>query len=207
MKKKTVNKKRPNIPLGKRGLILCEGETEENYFKGLISHDKNRRRLASVSVEIYKPKDHTPKGLINEAKRKIKEAKSLKNPYHFAYIVFDKDGHQNIPFVFDESVKSKDPQIEIAFTATCFEYFVLLHFEKSAKPCTKCDQVIKQLKEHLPDYEKAGNLYVKLLEYKDVGIANSEWSESNKDPQKRIYEVDAFCNVHRLIKFLDDLNT
>jgi len=61
--------KRPKIRLQKRGLILCEGETEEYFFKGIITNRKRRRNLSSIDVDIYKPRNHSPKGLINEAKK------------------------------------------------------------------------------------------------------------------------------------------
>lgn len=37
--------KRNKVIFNKRGLILCEGETEENYFRGLISQEKYRRKF------------------------------------------------------------------------------------------------------------------------------------------------------------------
>jgi hypothetical protein len=73
----------------KRGLILCEGETEENYFKGLVNDDKHRDKFASISVDIYKPKDHSPTGLVEEAKERIKRARRERNEYDFIWIVFD----------------------------------------------------------------------------------------------------------------------
>ena len=67
------------IFLQKRVLILCEGKTEENYFKGLVSADQYKRKLSSVGVEIYTPKYHSPRGLVDEAKRKLKVAKKEEN--------------------------------------------------------------------------------------------------------------------------------
>ena len=56
------------VTINKRGLILCEGETEENYFTGLITQEKYRRKFASIDVDIFKPKNHSPLGLVNKAK-------------------------------------------------------------------------------------------------------------------------------------------
>ena len=52
--KRGYRKIRKKISFNKRGLILCEGETEENYFQGLISQDKYRRKFSSVDVKIFK---------------------------------------------------------------------------------------------------------------------------------------------------------
>ncbi|MFD1079889.1 RloB family protein, partial [Longispora fulva] len=115
---------------GKRGLILCEGESEENYFKGLITQDKYKRKFQAIDVNIFKPKDHSPVGLVNEAKRLIKKARRENNPYAFIWVVFDKDGHARIPDAF-EIARNSRPKINIAFTAPCFEFYILLHFGKT----------------------------------------------------------------------------
>ena len=53
-------------------------------------------------------------GLLAEAKKRIKEAKRDKMPYEKVWIVFDRDGHANIPATFHE--KQAVNEIEIAFS-------------------------------------------------------------------------------------------
>lgn len=202
--------KRKTIVANKRGLILCEGETEENYFTGLVTQDKYRRQFASITVDIFKPKDNSPLGLINKAKEMIKEAKREKNPYDFIWVVFDKDGHANIPNAF-EIARASNPEIEIAFTIPCFEYYVLLHFEKTSKPFKKCDDVISQIKKqnYIPDYEKASNIFKLLEENMENGLNNSKWIinkfQEDIDNGERIYNLSAYSNIHHLVIFLYSL--
>jgi len=199
-------KHRKTVSFNKRGLILCEGETEENYFKGLISQEKYRRKFQSIDVNIHKPKDHSPIGLVKKAKEMIKVAKSEKNPYDFVWVVFDRDGHAKLSEAF-ELARSSNPEIKIAYTTPCFEYFVLLHFKKTTKPFDKCDHVISQIKrDYLDDYEKATNLFDILLDYKETGMVNGEWvveqfSEEVADG-KKVYELSSYSNVHELVQFL-----
>lgn len=207
--KRGFRKSRRNISFNKRGLILCEGETEENYFKGLISQDKYRRKFSSIDVKIFKPKDHSPLGLVNYAKTKIKVAKREKNAYDFVWVIFDKDGHAKISEAF-EVARISSPKINIAFTVPCFEYFVLLHFEKTTKPFKKCDSVISKIKKKwLPDYEKATNIFEVLLTNKTVGIKNSKWVieqfNDELDSGKRVYELSAYSNIHDLVEYLYSL--
>jgi hypothetical protein len=190
----------------KRGVILCEGETEENYFSGLISQPKYRRKFQSISVRVFKPKDHSPFGMVKEAKKMTRIAKSEKNPYDFVWVMFDRDGHAKVPDAF-ELARTSTPEIKIAFTIPCFEYFVLLHFEKTTRPFTKCDDVIHQIKKSwLPDYEKATNIFDILLPNKDTGLENSAWvvNQFNDEIQfgKRIYELPSYSNVHDLVNYL-----
>jgi len=202
-------KKQAIIPLGKRGLILCAGITEENYFKGLVSQEKYRRKFQSIDVQIYKPKDNSLLGLVTEAKDKIKLAKKEKNDYDFVWVIFDKDGHANIPTTFENARQSK-PEIKIAFVRPCFEYYVLLHFEKTTKPFTKCDEVISYIKKnHLPDYEKAINLFELLVNYKTTGLENSKWVSAQKEEEinlgTKIYDLSAYSNIHEIVEFLYSL--
>ena len=200
-----IRRSRQSRNLLKRGLILCEGETEENYFKGLVSDNRYRDKFASVNVDIYKPKDHSPVGLVDEAKDRIKNAKRERNEFNFVWVVFDKDGHQNLPKAFNDA-KTYNSTINIAFTAICFEYFILLHFEKTTTSFRRFNDLIKRLKKHFSGYEKAANLYSELKKRKDQGIKNSEWSFNQAKSQlvsgRKPYELSAFSNVHELVKFL-----
>ncbi len=139
----------------------------------------------------------------------IKQAKRDKNAYDFAWVIFDKDGHVKIPEAF-ELARNSDPVIEIAFTTPCFEYFVLLHFEKTTKPFKKCDNVISQIKKKwLPDYEKASNIFETLISKKEIGIQNGKWVinqfKDERDSGKKVYELSAYSNIHELVEFLYSL--
>jgi len=189
---------RVKIQILKRGLILCEGETEEKYFKGFVTQEKFRRQFAAISVEIYKPKDHSPRGLVTEAKNKIKAAKK-DDRYDFVWIVFDLDGHANVADTFEQALNS-NPPIKIAFAARCFEYFVLLHFVKTTKSFNKCDDITAEVRVHLADYKKATDIFPVLEPFLETGLVNSTWSlERNKpdlDAGSRPYELSAYSNIH-----------
>lgn len=202
--------RRDVVTFNKRGLILCEGLTEENYFKGLLSQARYRRKFASINVEIFKPKDNSPVGLVNKAKEKIKEAKRQRNPYDFVWVVFDKDGHARISDAF-EIARESNPEVKIAFTVPCFEYFVLLHFDKSTKAYKNCNEVISQIKKqnYIADYEKASNIFEILMPSMEQGLKNSEWIVSQFEDEinegKHVYNLSAYTNIHELINYLYSL--
>jgi hypothetical protein len=204
MRRRTVQKRK----LLKRGLILCEGETEEIYFKGLTNDNKYRDTFASISVDIYKPKNHSPVGLIEEAKDRVKKAKKERNAFDFVWVVFDKDGHQDLPKAFSDA-NDFNPNINIAFTVICFEYFILLHFEKTTTPYRRCDDLIGDLKKHIPNYKKASNLYEELRDKISTGVKNSEWSYNQSKAQllsgRKPFELSYFSNVHQLMNYLFSL--
>ncbi|MDH5475597.1 MAG: RloB family protein [Cyclobacteriaceae bacterium] len=199
-----------SISFNKRGLILCEGETEENYFKGLVSQEKYRRKFASIDVNIYKPKNHSPIGLVQHAKEQVKLAKRERNEYDFIWVVFDKDGHKGIPDAF-EIARTNHPEIKIAYSCPCFEYFVLLHFERTTKHFAKCDDVISSIKKSgaISDYEKSSNLFSLLQSLMHKGLENSEWIAKQFNDEvasgERIYNLPAYSNIHILVNYLYSL--
>lgn len=203
-------KSRKVVTINKRGLILCEGETEENYFTGLISQEKYRRKFASIDVDIYKPKNHSPLGLVNKAREMIRIAKREKNKYDFVWVIFDKDGHANMPDAF-EIARNSNPEIKIAFTIPCFEFYVLLHFEKKSKSYDKCDDIISKIKKenYITDYEKACNIFELLLPNMAEGLENSKWiSDKYKDEidgGEKIYNLSVYSNIHELVEYLYSL--
>jgi len=124
--------------------------------------------------------------------------------------VFDLDGHENVPDTFEQALSSK-PLIRIAFTVRCFEYYVLLHFVRTTKAFSKCDDIIKEVKKHLPDYQKAADVFATLEPYMQTGLANSEWLMARNQPDldkgSREYQLSAYSNVHELVAELLDMTT
>jgi hypothetical protein len=187
----------------KRILILCEGETEVGYFKGIKHDDEHKRKLQAIDIDIYQPQNYSPLGLVNAAKVKIKEAKSEKNPYDHIWVVFDRNGHANVPEAFDMAKKNN---ISIAFSIVCFEYWIILHYEKTTKSFNSCDQTINHLKTLYNDYEKGGNHFKRLRNRIDTAIRNGEWliqnAQNDLERGTRIDQLSAYCDVHKLVKML-----
>lgn len=204
------NNRKPNysrVLPSKRVLILCEGQSEQIYINGYKSEDVNKRRLAKVDVEIYQPKDYSPHGLLAEAKRKVKEAKKDKMPYDKVWIIFDRDGHANVPQTFEEA---RIARINIAFSAVCFEVWILLHFERTSRAFQNCDEVIHFIKHrNYLDYAKT-NFYNQLTsEHKQNAINNADWlHRQNEIDIKRgefIYKLSPYTDFDRLMKYLHSL--
>lgn len=199
-----------------RILILVEGEkTEIKYINSFKKHDKFRRMLETVKTEVYKPKDHSPRGLVNEAKRRVKNSKKDKYPYKEIWLVFDKDGHKQIPDTFNDVHEHNNNQnnkkiktfIEIAFSNICFEYWILLHFEKTSKPFNRCDEnknhepnVIAYIqKNHDPNYNKSDYNFLPLLEKVSTAVENAKWLEKqNEKIEEKLYNKNPYTDVHKL---------
>jgi len=193
------------LNFNKRILIICEDKKSSKlYFEAFKKDEKLKRDLASVSIEVVQPKDHSPVGLVTEAKQKKLRAKRDRNPYNEIWIVLDKDHHANIGKAFNMAYANK---FKIALSVICFEYWVLLHFEKTCKPFTKYDAIISYIrKHHFSDYLKSDNVYIDLKDKVNVAIKNGKWVvRQNKNDIERghkLYELAAYTDVHILVERL-----
>ena len=193
------------LNISKRILILCEDEKSSKlYFESFKKDEKLKRDLSSVDIEVIHPKDHSPVGLVTKAKEKKKKAKRERNPYDEIWIVLDKDYHANMEKALN---MANDNKIKVALSIICFEYWVLLHFEKTTMSFEKCDDVIKYIKrKHFKNYEKQSNCYVALKDKIEVAIKNGEWLlkrvKNDIDRGMKITEFHTYTNVHLLVRKL-----
>jgi len=196
--------------LPKRHLILCEGDSEVRYFISYRIDDENRERLRGLEIQIFRPVNHSPIGLVKEAKKLIKEAKKDKAPYESVWVVFDRNGHANIPSAFEEA-RTSNPPINVIFSVVCFEYWILLHFEKRKIFFANGDAIVHHLKQKFIDnYAKAQLGYNHLKDKFDIAIENAQWlhQQNQNDLQNgsRKYELDAYTDIDLLMLFLKKLN-
>lgn len=144
-------------------LIVCEGaKTEPTYFKAL----KNELRLSNANITICgKECGPAPKLVVEFALQKHRE----RGDYDRIFCVFDKDQHETYQTALDKiNASQKKIKIEAITSVPCFEFWILLHFEDAARPyeatgnSSICDQVVRDLRRHIPTYEKGMNDILKL---------------------------------------------
>ncbi|MFH0735260.1 MAG: RloB family protein [bacterium] len=190
----------------KRVLILCEdSKSSLDYFKSFQKDEKYKRNLSAWNIEIYQPENYSPLGLVEEAKKKQKRAKQDKNEYDKIWIVLDKDKHANIKDALNTITQLKN--IEYALSIICFEYWILLHFEKTTKAFETGDKIINYIKsKHFPEYDKGICCYDTLIDKINTAITNGEWvvktAQYDLDRGTNVAELGAYTNVHELVKEL-----
>lgn len=115
-----------------RVLIVCEGsKTEPNYLQELI----DSLELNSANVEIDGNSGSSPISIFHHAKRRYIEEKNKNDPFDHVFCVFDKDSHPSYKQAIAEISKCRPRGIfQPIQSVPCFEYWLLLHFEFSAKP-------------------------------------------------------------------------
>lgn len=182
-------------------LIVCEGEkTEPEYFTGL----KQAYRLSSANIRISPAEGSDPVSIVKYA---------LESGHEFdrVFCVFDRDGHQNYQQALDRVANSplgrKGKLIAIT-SIPCFEIWVLLHFGYTTASFvvsggrSACDNVIRAIREHMPEYEKAlAGLYERLQPRADHAVTNgNRLARHNRDtrsenPATRVHELVAYLRA------------
>jgi len=147
--KKSWGRGKPFRVPNKLLLIVCEGRrTEPNYFHSI----RREKRLSMAHIEIVPGSicgtdpDNIVRYAIKEQKRRRKD-----EMFDEVWCVFDRDDHLNIPTAFDLARRSR---LNLAFSNPSFELWFLLHFEEQTAYITR-DQVITNLKRHIPRYTKS----------------------------------------------------
>ena len=188
--------------VGKRVLIVCEGEkTETSYFQGLA----HCYRLKGVKV-VGTGSD--PSALVKEAQKRKRSAELQGDGYDQVYCVFDQDEHQH----FDTATRDASfKKMIVARSWPCFEYWFLLHFCYTRQPFVRqgnrspCDMCTKALKAEncLPTYEKNQAGMFELLQdrletalSRATQAAQEATKENNSNPS---------TEIHCLVRYLQGL--
>lgn len=194
--------------VNRKVLILCQGKaTEYKYCLSLRSHLK----LVGTSIEI--PEDshgRSAANLLALARTKIKRESKRGDAYDKVFLVFDRDEDPS----FDETIQNvKAKQLnkicDTCYSVPCFEYWLLLHFEKSRRPFQKLNgshsqEIIRELKIHLPDFSKAKfDAFHYTIERVEAAIENAEWALENANATS---EINPSTRMHVMVKYLMKLS-
>jgi len=201
---KTMTRKTKHRNFKKVVAIVGDGFTEKIYFDQL----KELEQLEDVVIKPELPgKAH--KG--GSYKRIIESAKSLiEKGYDHVYCLIDFDtviSEKKIA-AFKNDVACLDPDcFTVYINNPCFETWILLHFEKTAKLFGSCEEVSTKILPHIKgynkrqDYLKRKNIYKALRPYLDKAIQNAASLEpdrsdhSDKKPRAEIFKIFKVLNL------------
>jgi hypothetical protein len=158
-------------------LIVCEGErTEPNYFRAMVDD----LQLNTANIVVAKnTAGSSPKTIVEFALKEYGKEKE----YDRIYCIFDKDRHTTYDSALDRIRRArleKGHSIIASTSVPCFEFWLLLHFcyttkQYDAGSGSICANVISDLKDYLPNYEKGDhNVYQATKQKLENAIANSK---------------------------------
>lgn len=192
--------RRPGNRPGRRVLIACEGaKTEPAYFNQL----KRDLRAAGVDLEVLGEEcGSAPISVVDAALERRRQAAKDKVPYDAVWCVFDRDGHQSFARAVDKAEANK---LELAISVRCFEFWLLLHFTYTAKAFQKGDDVVRELRKHLSDYEKSSAHGETWTARREQAVANAERLAIHQKAVADEPWANPSTTVHELVKALKAL--
>ena len=195
--------------------FVVDGQCEYWYIQML------KRNERSISVDL-KPEIPQKKKLIDQFKKVIE----LSNDYDKVFWIIDfdvinsetrlakkgtKKAIQEFKEYCDEINKSYE-NITVIINNPCLEYWILLHFEATSRFYENCDEVSKQLKKHLPEYNKSqsyytkqdNDIYLRLKPFLSKAISNAErlGKFDFHNPDSGMSEMQLFFNSEQIKKII-----
>jgi hypothetical protein len=161
--------------------IVGDGQTERIYLSDVRDTD----RPSNIALLPDYPRK------IGSFQGVLQRASELKDDYSkvFALIDMDKIIQENQQAAY-QIVKNEvqEKGVIVLENNPCFEIWLLLHFVKTGKIFTSCNDVVSELRKYIPNYDKSqkflknANLYNNYKELlKDKAIANAIFLEKDRD--------------------------
>lgn len=162
-------------------LILCEGQTEVDYFREFQS------RAETVRLHFGKCSGG-PKTMVQEAIRRWKGSRS-QHDFDRVWCVADVDDH--LPELVDQACRLAEtcPGVRLVVSNPCIELWALLHFqEQTARISQEAAQ--RLLEKCCPGYLPKKRLPVEpLFELEPVAIAHARKLTPGKNPSTGIPDL------------------
>lgn len=182
----------------KKILIVCEGKkTERLYFDGF--------KTRNSGVEILTPhgKCTNPKNIVDFAEYEMKKESIDFDEGDSVWCVFDVDENSN-SVLKDTSDHAKKLKIKIALSNPCFELWYLLHYKQHSSEIFR-DDVIKELKMFIKDYEKNKSFNHILQSNQQVAIERTKKLNALHEKNKHLLfsrESNPSSQVFQLVEYI-----
>ena len=175
---------------------MCEdSKSAPSYYRSLC----DELRLTAVEVEIIGEEcGSSPDVVVDYAAKQLKAMK--KDPdgqqYDQIWCAIDVDRHPTLDAAIS---RAKALGIRIALSNPCFEYWVLLHWEKTDRPFKDCGEAVKAVRKYSPKYEKGTFNFGDLALFRDVACRHAAQFESSRPKMMTVRTKNSSTDVHRLV--------
>lgn len=200
MVKRTTQKKRESGKRKERCILLIglEGrnKTEKGYFTGL-SREQNQ-----YIVKYSDKGDTDPISIMEMMKQEMKRLDFDPEEGDVAICMIDTDTDLSKQDQIDRAVTiGKHEGISLCLSNPCFEIWYLLHYKYTTKQFISSEALIRELKKHIPDYEKKIVYYDSLKNRRTEAIRNAKKLEQyhyelhhpagsmTRNPSTDVYQV------------------
>lgn len=221
-KKTATDLKRVQVQQAASILVVCEGQTEGDYIRHLRKLWGIEEKIHLIDAEQHiciktfeeiqkKPPDigkaeygSSPISVVNYAIAVAEKRKTPFKPYQHIYCLFDKDDPKKFAEACNPTKPIRGGKVIKITSVPCFEYWLLLHFEKVDAPLKSVDNTIARLKNTgLNDYSRDNKRIDKnrfTLLSADKGIENAtKWSKELFETVKQLGTDDPTTKMFDLM--------
>ena len=195
-------------PPGRCILIVCEGaETEPNYFESLRDYLK----LSTISVKII-DRAGAPISIVDEAQAQVeKRLQDIRDgrinapPFEAIWYVFDVENPRHNQ-TFDRAVQVADKnEYQLAVSNPAFEFWYVLHFERTTRPFADGGELKGYLTRHIPDYKPAMPVFNSLVSATPNAVRYAR-SILEDHPQGEVRFPNPSTSVHLLVEEMIEMS-
>ncbi len=179
--------------------IVGDGSIEQIYFQ----HLKNEESLRDIDIRPELPSRSGKGGGFMKVFASVDNQVKLGYDKVFCLIDLDKVIEEGKQVQYErEKSKARAKGVVVLENNPCFEFWLLLHFKTSGRHFTCCDDVVRDLKRHLPsylktlEYHRRENLYKKLkVQMIEKAIPNAKQLErdrkekDDRHPRGEVYKL------------------
>ena len=182
--------------------IFCEGATEEAYFEAY------KRKIHCVAVVIEHSHHGDPKGLVAEA-IKAKDGSPANDIFWVVYDAEELSQRNKLQSHAEAFQAANRNGINIAFSAICFEVWLLLHFIPNPSAFLLPSKAVKELQKYIKNYKKGDLNILTTLQDKlpaaRVNAASLAQRQQRNHPSVPMYEYNPYTTVHLLLDAIDGM--
>ena len=185
-------KKRGKVTRFRTKLVVIGAEgrnkTEKLYFMELFRNNKSYRVKFPTST------DTDPVRIVQAAVQYIRDEEIDQDNGDLVFCVVDTDTDPRKQNEINKAVKIADKhQVKMILSNPCFEIWFLQHYKYSTRSFATSDEVIRELKNHIPDYKKNVSVYAKIKDKQSDAIENAGKLEKyHEDLGRKKYDME--CN-------------
>ncbi len=222
---KSLERRKPKREPRKRLLIVCEGKkTEKIYFNYL----RRIKRLPTVEVKVIGLGEQTI-NLVEHAIERLESKSSIFDDYDEVWCVSDVEvpnEDKSIPDALNlvneyviarkKKAKAKGKKkdnngfvFEIILSNPSFEYWYILHYEKTHRAFNNNDQVERYLRkpEYFPDYDKAKvEICIDVYGKTDEAIKNAKELEQSVPWGEDLRDHNSSTHIYRVVESIIEIS-
>jgi hypothetical protein len=189
-------------------LVVCEGEeTEPNYLKSLrraISLSSLEVEIVGQGAEIVRVVDQA---IRLRAERATESEESIRlAPFDEVWCVVDTECRSDNPSWKRGVDRSRASGLKLAWSNPCFEFWLLLHFERIGRSFDGYARVRPVLTRHIRHYEKSKDCFEQLAPRIPTAIEHSKQiHRSQWQDTPNAIDCNPGTTVHELVEKLIQL--